>query len=43
MVLIIIGLIFVAHLLFKNSERIKERIELLWPRPRPQAPDEPPV
>ena len=35
MVLIIIGLIFVAHLLFKNAERIRERLELLWPRPRP--------
>ena len=43
MVLIIIGLIFVAHLLFKNAEKIRERIELLWPKPRPAPPEEPPI
>ena len=43
MVLIIIGLIFVAHLLFKNAASIRERLEAMWPRPRPAPVEEPAV
>ena len=43
MVLIIIGLIFVAHLLFTRADDIRQRMSEMFPRPRPAPVEEPVV
>ena len=40
MVLLIIGLIITAHFLFKNADKIREKMALMMPRPRPLEPEE---
>tara|TARA_B110000503_G_C6914098_1_gene315908 strand:- start:239 stop:361 length:123 start_codon:yes stop_codon:yes gene_type:complete len=40
MVLLIIGLIIAAHFLFKNADKIREKIGGMMPRPRPLEPEE---
>ena len=40
MVLLIIGLIITAHFLFKNADKIREKMALMMPRPRPLEQEE---